>query len=202
MAFTLCTGGFVVRKLFVFCWLNASVHRDMRDCKGEWHIPEPRTLEELRVALLAQMEEFGLSPFRPAERQGSRCSGRRRHQCGHLGRAGMPNLQGGFQAGRLGSWVPGTSFPPKGQEIATAGVGWVFNPAIFGQAKAAGANEQIAELEVKRLFDGHARLGRRAHALRWAGDVGPAARALVLAWRYHDDVRQLRRRVRSGTATA
>jgi hypothetical protein len=25
--------------------------------------PEPRTLEELRVALLAKMEEFGLSPF-------------------------------------------------------------------------------------------------------------------------------------------
>ena len=26
-------------------------------------LPEPRTLEELRVALLAKMEEFGLSPF-------------------------------------------------------------------------------------------------------------------------------------------
>ena len=26
-------------------------------------IPEPRTLEELRLALLAQMEEFGLPPF-------------------------------------------------------------------------------------------------------------------------------------------
>jgi hypothetical protein len=26
-------------------------------------IPEPRTLEELRLALLAQMEEFGLTPF-------------------------------------------------------------------------------------------------------------------------------------------
>jgi outer membrane protein TolC len=67
--------------------------------------------------------------------------------------AGMPNLQAGYQAGRLGSWVPGTSFPLKGQEITTAGVGWVFNPAIFGQAKTAGANEEIAELEVKRVFE-------------------------------------------------
>jgi outer membrane protein len=67
--------------------------------------------------------------------------------------AGMPTLQAGYQAGRLGSWVPGKRFPLKGQEIATAGVGWVFNPAIFGQAKTAGANEEIAELEVKRLFE-------------------------------------------------
>src|SRR5262245_65259012 len=44
---------------------------------------------------------------------------------------------------------------------------------------------------------GDARLGRRAHALRWAGDVGPAAWAFVLARRDHRDVRQLRRRLRS-----
>ena len=45
---------------------------------------------------------------------------------------------------------------------------------------------------------GHARLGRRAHALRRPGDVGPAAGAVVLAWRHHGDVRQLRRRLRAG----
>jgi outer membrane protein TolC len=66
--------------------------------------------------------------------------------------AGMPSLQAGYQAGRFGSWVPGQSFPPKTQETAAAGVGWVFNPAIFGQAKTAGANERIAELEVTRLL--------------------------------------------------
>jgi outer membrane protein TolC len=66
--------------------------------------------------------------------------------------AGMPTLQAGFQPGQFGSWTPGKTFAPRGQEISGAGVGWVFNPAIFGQAKAAGANEQIAELEVKRLF--------------------------------------------------
>ena len=37
--------------------------------------PEPRTLEELRVALLAQMEEFGLSPFDLTEPIGSKNSG-------------------------------------------------------------------------------------------------------------------------------
>ena len=77
--------------------------------------------------------------------------------------AGLPNLQAGFQSGKLGSWtatspavstspaVAGKTYPLAGQEIATAGVGWVFNPTIFGQAKAVGANEQIAELEVRRL---------------------------------------------------
>jgi outer membrane protein TolC len=67
--------------------------------------------------------------------------------------AGLPTLEAGYQAGRFGSWTPGITYPSKGQEIAAAGVGWVFNPAIFGQAKAASANEQIAELEVKRLIE-------------------------------------------------
>ena len=49
---------------------------------------------------------------------------------------------------------------------------------------------------------GDARLGRRAHPLRRAGDVGPAARAFVLARRHHHDVRQLRRRLRSGSPAA
>jgi outer membrane protein len=66
--------------------------------------------------------------------------------------AGMPSLQAGYQAGWFGSSVPGQNFPPKNQEIATANVGWVFNPAIFGQAKTAGANQRIAELEVTRLL--------------------------------------------------
>jgi outer membrane protein TolC len=65
--------------------------------------------------------------------------------------AGLPNLQAGWQPGKLGSWMPGKAYSLAGQEIATAGVGWVFNPTIFGQAKAVGANEQIAELEVRRL---------------------------------------------------
>src|SRR6516164_3617556 len=39
--------------------------------------------------------------------------------------------------------------------------------------------------------DGYARLGRRAHALRRAGDVGPAARSLMLAWRDNRYVRKL-----------
>jgi outer membrane protein TolC len=66
--------------------------------------------------------------------------------------AGMPNLQADYQAGRFGSSVSGQNFPPKNQEVATANVGWVFNPAIFGQAKTAGANERIAGLEVTRLL--------------------------------------------------
>src|SRR6516162_5019974 len=49
---------------------------------------------------------------------------------------------------------------------------------------------------------GDARLGRRAHALRRAGDVGSAARAFVLARRHHHDVRQLRRRLRSRSPAA
>ena len=66
--------------------------------------------------------------------------------------AGMPSLQAGYQPGWFGSSVPGQNFPPKNQEIATANVGWVFNPAIFGQAKTAGANQRIAGLEVTRLL--------------------------------------------------
>jgi hypothetical protein len=38
-------------------------------------LPEPRTLEELRQTLLAQMEEFGLSPFDLTEPIGSKNSG-------------------------------------------------------------------------------------------------------------------------------
>jgi outer membrane protein len=67
--------------------------------------------------------------------------------------AGMPTLQAGYQPGRLKSWIPGTTYPTKGQSIDSANIGWVFNPAIFGQSKTAGANEQIAELEVRQLFE-------------------------------------------------
>jgi multidrug efflux system outer membrane protein len=66
--------------------------------------------------------------------------------------AGLPTLQAGFQPGQFGSWTPGKTFLPKGQEISAAGIGWVFNPTVFGQAKTAGAYEQISELEVKRLI--------------------------------------------------
>jgi outer membrane protein len=67
--------------------------------------------------------------------------------------AGMPTLQAGYQPGRLKSWTVGKTYPEKGQEINTTSIGWLFNPAIFGQSKTAGANEQIAELEVRRLFE-------------------------------------------------
>jgi outer membrane protein TolC len=67
--------------------------------------------------------------------------------------AGMPTLEAGYQPGRLKSWTPGTTYPMKGQEINTTSIGWLFNPAIFGQSKTSGANEQIAELEVRRLFE-------------------------------------------------
>lgn len=67
--------------------------------------------------------------------------------------ASLPTLQAGYQAGRFGSWAPGQTFPPKGQQIAAANIGWVFNPTIFGQAKTAEANEQIANLEVRRLLE-------------------------------------------------
>jgi outer membrane protein TolC len=40
-----------------------------------------------------------------------------------------------------------------GQEISATSIGWLFNPAIFGHSKTSGANEQIAELEVRRLFE-------------------------------------------------
>jgi outer membrane protein TolC len=65
--------------------------------------------------------------------------------------AGLPTLQAGHQVGTFGSWTPGKTFASKGQNIDTAGIGWVFNPQIFGQAKTAGASEEIAQLEVKRL---------------------------------------------------
>ena len=45
---------------------------------------------------------------------------------------------------------------------------------------------------------GHARLGRRAHALRWPGDLGQGTRAVIMAWRHHHPVRQLRCRLRAG----
>jgi outer membrane protein TolC len=67
--------------------------------------------------------------------------------------AGMPTLQADYQPGRLKSWTPGKTYPSGGQSIDSAGIGWVFNPAIFGQSKTSGANEQIAELEVRRLFE-------------------------------------------------
>jgi outer membrane protein TolC len=41
----------------------------------------------------------------------------------------------------------------KGQEISATSIGWLFNPAIFGQSKTSGANEKIAALEVRRLFE-------------------------------------------------
>ncbi len=49
---------------------------------------------------------------------------------------------------------------------------------------------------------GHAGLGRCAYALRRAGDLGPGAGAVLLAWRDDDPVRQLRRRVRAGAPGA
>ena len=46
----------------------------------------------------------------------------------------------------------------------------------------------------------HARLRRRAHALRRPGHLGPAAHAVVLARRHHGRDGQLRRRLRAGAA--
>jgi hypothetical protein len=62
LAFTLCTGRFVVRKLFVFCWLNANVHHDMQDCKGEWHKGSHPTMKfRMGVGVLCEVEGATIS---------------------------------------------------------------------------------------------------------------------------------------------
>ena len=48
----------------------------------------------------------------------------------------------------------------------------------------------------------HPRLGRCPYPLRRPGDLGPGARAVLLAWRHHHHVRQLRRRLRPGAEGA
>ena len=49
---------------------------------------------------------------------------------------------------------------------------------------------------------GHAGLGRRPYPLRRPGDLGPDPRAVLMAWCDDDPVRQLRRRLRAGTAAS
>ena len=77
------------------------------------------------------------------------------------------------------------------------------SPATWRSTATASPRSAASSGPARREIDadgpaGHARLGRRAHALRRPGDVGPAAGAVVLAWRHHGDVRQLRRRLRPG----
>ena len=67
-----------------------------------------------------------------------------------------------------------------------------------GRIAASAANRAGPARDRRQGAAGHAGLGRCAHPLRRAGDVGPAAGAFVLARRHDDDVRQLRRRLRAG----
>jgi hypothetical protein len=67
-----------------------------------------------------------------------------------------------------------------------------------GRIAGVGGKQGPARREIDATGDGYARLGRRAHALRRAGDVGPAARSLMLAWRDNRYVRKLWRGLCTG----
>ena len=66
------------------------------------------------------------------------------------------------------------------------------SPQVGGKAGSRPARDQ------RRRPAGHPRLGRCPHPLRRPGNLGPGAGAILLAWRHHHPLRQLRRRLRAG----
>ena len=88
---------------------------------------------------------------------------------------------------RDGTVIDGTGAAPINADIGIIGK----RIAEVGKIAASGAEEIDA-----RGKTGDAWLRRYPHALRRAGGVGQPPRAVLLAWRHHCGVRQLRRRLR------
>jgi YVTN family beta-propeller protein len=87
-----------------------------------------------------------------------------------------PQLQAGYQFGRLSSETPGQTFPLQEQQHGNASVGWLLSPTVFGQVKTAKATEQDAALEVERRFE-----QVRAQVVRSAQDSATNAKLIPIA---------------------
>ena len=93
-----------------------------------------------------------------------------------------------------GTVVDGTGAAPRVADVA-------ITDGIVTEVADAGALAGTAATDDRRRRPArHARLRRRAHALRRPGHLGPAAHADVLARRHHGRDGQLRRRLRAGAA--
>jgi outer membrane protein TolC len=110
-----------------------------------------------------------------------------------------PQLQGGYQVGRLSSETPGQSFPFQEQRTANASVGWLLSPTLFGQVKTAKANEHDAALEVDRRFEQvQAQVVRSAQDSATNAKIIPIAKQQVAA--AEEALRLAQRNLGAGTA--
>jgi outer membrane protein TolC len=87
-----------------------------------------------------------------------------------------PQLQAGYQFGGISSQTPGQNFPLQEQQHATASVGWLLSPTLFGQVKTAKATEQESALEVERRVE-----EVRAQVVRSAQDSATNAKLIPIA---------------------
>ncbi len=110
-----------------------------------------------------------------------------------------PQLQGGYQVGRLSSETPGQSYPFQEQQHGNASVGWLLSPTLFGQVKTAKANERDAALEVERRFE-----QVRAQVVRSAQDSATNAKIIPIAQQQvasaEEALRLAQRNLGAGTA--
>jgi outer membrane protein TolC len=110
-----------------------------------------------------------------------------------------PQLQGGYQVGRLSSETPGQSFPFQEQQHGSASVGWLLSPTLFGQVKTAKANEHDAALEVDRRFEQvQAQVVRSAQDSATNAKIIPIAKQQVAA--AEEALRLAQRNLGAGTA--
>ncbi len=110
-----------------------------------------------------------------------------------------PQLQGGYQVGRLSSETPAQSFPFQEQRTANASVGWLLSPTLFGQVKTAKANERDAVLEVEQRFEQvQAQVVRSAQDSATNAKIIPIAKQQVAA--AEEALRLAQRNLGAGTA--